>query len=107
MSVPLKDIVSQHDNAYNFYVVQPRITTERAFGVFFHRWAILHQPLTCPLSKMGPLVTCLCRLHNYYINAKDRDVLRSSHKDAAVVAQYMDTLHNRVDNCIRSDETLI
>lgn len=30
-----------------------------------HRWGILCRPLCCDLYKVGPLVMCLCRLHNY------------------------------------------
>ena len=48
MSVPLKGIVGEYDDAYNFYVSQLRITIEQTFGELVHRWAILRRPLTCP-----------------------------------------------------------
>ena len=52
MSVPLKGIVSEYDDAYNFYVSQLRITIERAFGVLVHMWAILRRAMNCPLKKL-------------------------------------------------------
>ena len=53
MSVPLKGIVGEYDDAYNFYISQLQITIERAFGVLVHRWAILRRPLNCPYGKWG------------------------------------------------------
>ena len=38
-----------------------------------HRWAILRGPLACPLRKVAPLVSCLCRLHNFCIDIKDQN----------------------------------
>jgi hypothetical protein len=55
-------------DAYNFYLSQLRITIERAFGILIHRWGILRKPLSCPVSKVGALVMCLCRLHNFCID---------------------------------------
>ena len=106
MSVPLKGIVGQYDNAYNFYCSQLRITIERAFGVLVHRWATLRRPLTCPLSKVGPLVMCLCRLHNFCIDIKDEDTLQTSDNDATYAIQFMDALYHRVGNRIAGDDSL-
>ena len=98
MSVPLKGIVGEYNDAYNFYVSQLRITIERAFGVLVHRWDILRRPLTFPLRKVRPLVMCLCRLHNFCIDMKERDAPKSSENDAMFSIRYMDALHDRVDN---------
>ena len=107
MSVLLKGIVNDYDNAYNFYVSQLRITIERAFGVLVHCWAILRRPLTCPLFKVGPLVMCLCRLHKFCIDAKDRDAARSNDKDAIYSVQFIDALRSHVNNCINEDAMLV
>ena len=106
MSVPLKGIVGQYDDAYNFYCSQLRITIERAFGVLVHRWEILRRPLTCPLSKVGSLVMCLCRLHNFCIDAKDEDILQTSDNDATYAIQFMDALYHCVGNRIAGDDSL-
>ena len=49
---------------------------------------------------------CLFRHDDYCIDTKDREALRSIHKDTTFVVQYMDDLHNHVSNCIRSDKNL-
>ena len=68
MTVPLKGKQSGYNDAFNFYQSQLRITIERAFGVFVHRWAKLRGPLAIPPSKVAPFITCLCRLHNFCID---------------------------------------
>ena len=68
VAVPIKGAKTEVEDAYNFYQSQLRITIERAFGVLVHRWSILRGPLTIPLFKVVPVVQCLCKLHNYYIN---------------------------------------
>ena len=107
MSTPLKDIVSQYNNAYNFYCSQLMITIKRAFGILVHRYAILHRPLTCPLKKVSPLVMCLCRLHNFCIDYKDRDAVRSSNNDAIFAVKYIKALSNRVDDYVSKNVTLV
>ena len=74
MATPLKGIRSGHEDAYNFYLSQLRITIERAFGVLVHRWAILRAPLIIPLAKVGPLVEALLRLHNFCIDQSELSV---------------------------------
>ena len=106
MSVPLKGIVGQYDAAYSFYCSQLRIMIDRAFGVLVHRWSILRRPLTCPSSKVGPLVIYCCRLHNFCIDVKDEDTLRISDNDATYAVQFMDTLYNRVGNRVAGDAAL-
>ena len=71
MATPLKGMRSGYEDAYNFYLSQLRITIERAFGVFVHRWAILRAPLAIPLPKVAPLVESLVRLHNFCIDESD------------------------------------
>jgi hypothetical protein len=72
MSVPFKGGMTELvEDSYNFYQGQLRITIERTFGVLEHRWAILHVPLVVPIKKVAPLVSYLCRLHNYCINQKN------------------------------------
>ena len=107
MSVPLKEIVAKYDDAYNFYASQLRITIEQAFGVLVHCWAILRRPLTVPLSKVGPLVMSLCRLHNFCIDCTDRDALRSDNKDAIYSVCFMDALRSHIDNPVEADASLI
>ncbi len=48
MATPLKGFFGGHEDAYNFYLSQLRITIEQAFGVLVHRWAILCAPIVCP-----------------------------------------------------------
>ena len=81
MATPLRGMRAGHEDAYNFYLSQLRITIERAFGVFVHRWAILRAPLVCPIAKVPPLVEALIRLHNFCIDEgekKNPDVRRKN-----------------------------
>jgi hypothetical protein len=61
--------ISGTDDAYNFYHSQVRITIERAFGIFVHRWGVLRRPLSISILKVPPLVICLMKLHNFCINS--------------------------------------
>ncbi len=69
-TVPFKGNVTVLQDNFNFYQSQLRITIERAFGVLVHRWAILRDPLVVPMSKVAPLVSALCSLHNFCINER-------------------------------------
>ena len=71
MAIPLKGLQTGWKDGYNFYLSQLRITIERAFGVFVHRWAILRAPLTIPLQRVAPLIESLVRLHNFCINESE------------------------------------
>jgi hypothetical protein len=88
MSVPFKGNITRLQDNYNFYQSQLRITIERAFGVLVHRWAILRGPLVVPLSKVPPLVSALCSLHNFCINER----LNSSNEE---VAEYLGPMMER------------
>ena len=81
MSVPFQGRVNGYEDAYNFYLSQLRITIECAFGVLVHRWAILRGPLNMPIKKVGPLLMCLCCLHNFCINKKETFVEKSQLED--------------------------
>lgn len=96
MSVPLKGKQSGYNDAYNFYLSQLRITIERAFGVFVHRWAILRAPLTVPTANIAPLVMCLCRLHNFCID-ESQSVLDEIDTDNARNIQFNVALSRIVD----------
>jgi hypothetical protein len=78
MTVPLKGNITQLQDNYNFYQSQLRITIEHTFGVLVHQWAILRGPFLVPLSKVPPLVSALCSLHNFCINER----LNSTSKEA-------------------------
>ena len=73
MVTPFKNcaINSDEDN-FNFYQSQLRINIECAFGMFTQRWGILRKPINASMGvpKIIALVSCLCRLHNYCIDAK-------------------------------------
>ncbi|KAL7483798.1 hypothetical protein ACHAW6_009449 [Cyclotella cf. meneghiniana] len=71
MAVPIPGhCISGTDDAYNFYHSQVRITIERAFGIFVHRWGILRRPLSVSILRVPPLIMCLMKLHNYCIDSK-------------------------------------
>jgi hypothetical protein len=73
MAIPIPGhTLSQEEDAYNFYLSQLRITIERAFGILVHRFGILRAPLSMSIKKVPPLVMCLMRLHNYYIDTCGR-----------------------------------
>jgi hypothetical protein len=61
MAIPLRGQQSGWKDGYNFSISQIRITIERAFGVFVHRWSILRAPLTIPILKVPALVETLVR----------------------------------------------
>lgn len=81
MSVPFKGKVQEYEDAYIFYFSQLRIIIERAFGVFVHRWGILHTPLRIPIRNVGPLVFCLSLLHNFCINNAEFKAPSTCNKD--------------------------
>ena len=82
IAIPLKGVRSGYEDAYNFYLSQLRITIERTFGVFVHRWAILRAPLTIPIQKVAPLIESLVRLHNFCINENETMLLSLESRNA-------------------------
>ena len=76
MAVPIKKGKLQpYEDGYNCYLSQLRVTIECAFGVLVNRWSILRRPLCFNLERIGPLVMCLCRLHNFCIQKRLRTKL--------------------------------
>jgi DDE superfamily endonuclease len=73
MATPFKSVSSGPKDAYNFYHSQLRITIERCFGMFVHRWGILRKPMSQNLSlaKINAIILCLARLHNFCIDMND------------------------------------
>ena len=72
MTTPYKYNVTPEKDSYNFYQSQLRIKIECTFGVLVHRWAVLRSPLQFPLCKVTPIMSCLCRLHNFCIDEKEK-----------------------------------
>ena len=73
MSVPIPGkFISELEDAYNFYLLQVRITIERAFGILIHRFGILRRPMSMPICKLPAFVKCLMKLHNFYIDEGKR-----------------------------------
>ena len=72
MATPFKAVSSGSKDDYNFYHSQLRIKIECAFGMLVNRWGILRSPLSSrfTLQKIGSLLICLCRLHNFCINQR-------------------------------------
>lgn len=88
MAVPLKGARFGHEDGYNFYLSQIRITIERAFGVLVKRWAVLRRTMMYQLPKVGPLVKSLCCLHNFCIREGDNSPLKSLDKDTDFLVKY-------------------
>ena len=89
MAVPLKGQQVGYNDAYNFYLSQLRITIERAFGALVHRWSILRGPLLCPLPKVAPTIMCLCRLHNFCIDANENSVEKMTLNSARNIQRHV------------------
>ena len=75
MATPFKAVSGGVKDDYNFYHSQLRIKIECSFGMLVNRWGILRSALSSQLTlqKVGCLVMCLCRLHNFCINERLRD----------------------------------
>jgi hypothetical protein len=93
MATPLKGFLGGHEDAYNFYLSQLRITIERAFGVLVSQWAILHSPLICPIAKVSPLVLSLIRLHNFCIDQNELTSMGVPAKNLINLAAAVETTH--------------
>lgn len=81
MATPISGSVNGIEDAYSFYHSQLHITIERVFGMLAHRWGILRRPVSCPMENVGPLMMCLCRLHNYCTGRSDSNVLPNPDRD--------------------------
>lgn len=60
-------------DSYNFFHSQLRITIERSFGLFVHRWAFFRKPAPVNMSvkRLIALTICLCKLHNFCIDHRE------------------------------------
>ncbi len=89
----LKGFLGGHEDAYNFYLSQLRITIEQAFGVLVHRWAILREPLVHPILKVSPLVLSLIHLHNFCIDQNKLTSVSVPAKNLMNLAATVKTTH--------------
>ncbi|KAL7533248.1 hypothetical protein ACHAWF_005458 [Thalassiosira exigua] len=103
MAVLLKGVQKGYKDAYNFYLSQLRITIERCFGVFVHRWAILRAHLTIPIQKFAPLVGTLVRLHNYCIGENKHSLLEPGSK----VVTYLEASASSLKDQLGKDSELV
>jgi hypothetical protein len=71
-----------HEDVFNFYHSQLRITIERAFGIFVNVFRIFHTPLAFSISCTCDVVEACVKLHNYRINENCQHVARSSSNNA-------------------------
>lgn len=62
--------LSPRNDNFNYYCSQCRIRVEMAFGLMFKKFDILHEALQISLKHVLPLMTCIARLHNYFINER-------------------------------------
>ena len=83
MATPYRTPNTAKDN-YNFYHSQLRINVECAFGMLVQRWSILRRPLPAAMEihKITALTFCLCKLHNFLLDDKEKIAPRTC-QDAA------------------------
>ena len=73
MATPYPGVRGANDkDSYNFFFSQLRIKIECAFGVLVNRWGFLRTraPQKYTVEKTMATVSCLCRLHNFFINER-------------------------------------
>lgn len=56
-----------HEDAFNFYLSQLRITIERAFGMLVQRWGIFWKKLKFDIPFCCEIIHACVRLHNFCI----------------------------------------
>ena len=85
MVVPFKSVGSGPKDAFNFYHSSLRINIECAFGMLVHRWGMLRKPIAqnIAIKHATSLVMCLCKLHNFCIDAADGNLTGFSESDIA------------------------
>ena len=83
LATPYAAVSGGTKDAYNYYHSQLRIRIECAFGILTHRWAILRSaiPVNIRIEKTVALVVALAKLHNFCINAKDKDIAARTAND--------------------------
>jgi hypothetical protein len=88
MVTPFRGVSSGPKDDYNYYHSSTRITIEGAFGSLVHRWGCLRKPMPVnfAVSKISALVTVLCKLHNFCINADDISAPATTSADGLNIA---------------------
>jgi hypothetical protein len=83
MATPYTGVSGGTKDSYNFYHSQLRIRIECTFGMLTHRWAILRSaiPMNVGIAKTVALVVALAKLHNYCIDADERDIASNTARD--------------------------
>ena len=74
MATPYPNVGTATDkDDYNYYHSQLRITVEGSFGLLTQRWGFLRKqaPKQYTVKKTIAAVCCMCRLHNFLIDAGD------------------------------------
>ena len=89
---------------YNFYHSQLRISIECAFGMLVSRWGILQKPLSSnyTIRKIVYLVNCLCRLHNYLIDACSGEETVPDHTSHDLLQIHMDGGVQKMEHTIKN-----
>jgi hypothetical protein len=64
--------LAQCMDSFNYFLNQLRIHIENAFALLVGRWGILWRPLSVRLKNQPNLIKCLCKLHNFCIDEKER-----------------------------------
>jgi hypothetical protein len=59
-------------DSFNYFLNQLHIHIENAFALLVGRWGILWRPLSVRLKNQPNLIKCLCKLHNFCIDEKER-----------------------------------
>ena len=102
MATPILGALPGVEDSFNFFHSQLCITVERAFGILVHRWGILRTALSCSISRVGPLVMCLCRLHNFCVNESSSKISpKPSRMDEAHIRQ--STTRNATESSVHFD----
>ena len=91
---PHKNVGKGSKDAFNFYHSQVRIRIECAFGMLVHRWGILRKPMpqNVSLGKITALTYCLCKLHNFCIDEKEKE-----HYEQTKIDAFYSSLNGSID----------
>ena len=81
-------LLAPHDDVFNFYHSQLRITIERTFGIFVNVFRIFHTALQFSISSTCDVVEACVKLHNYRINENCQHVTRCTSNGAIFRQQF-------------------
>jgi hypothetical protein len=86
MATPYTGVSGGIKDLYNFYHSQLQICIECALGILTHQWAILKSaiPMNVGIAKTVALVVVLSQLHNYCIDADERDITSNTALDELI-----------------------